>query len=113
MEAAPDSEASLEGVILSMEGVNFIDAEGADVLKAIADAANNIDVDLHLARVKPQVLDVVERDGLFELISRSHVHDDIAAAVGFHTERHPPMTVSDDRHVPPAVRTEIAPGTGG
>lgn len=37
-DRAADSEVALEGVILSTEGVNFIDAKGADVLKAIADA---------------------------------------------------------------------------
>jgi SulP family sulfate permease len=90
IESVPESEAPLEGVVLSMEGVNFIDIEGADVLKAIADAANNLELDLHLARVKPQVLDVLERDGFFELTSRDHLHDNIAAAVEFHMASHPP-----------------------
>jgi len=110
-EATPDSDVPLQGVILSMEGVNFIDAEGADVLKAIADAADSIDVDLHLARIKPQVSKVLERDGFFDLISRGQVHDDIAAAVSLHRERHPRQAAPDDEDGPPARRTEITPGT--
>ena len=79
----------LDGVILSMEGVNFIDTEGADVLIAIAQAGIDHDIDLHLARVKPQVVDVLERDGFFELIGRDHIHDNIEAAVAMHTSLHP------------------------
>ncbi len=80
----------LDGVILSMEGVNFIDTEGADVLVAIAQAGIDHGIDLHLARVKPQVVDVLERDGFFELIDRDHVHDTIEAAVEMHVALRPP-----------------------
>ncbi len=79
----------LDGVILSMEGVNFIDSEGADVLIAIAQAGIDHDIDLHLARVKSQVIDVLERDGFFELVDRGHVHDNIEAAVEAHALLHP------------------------
>ena len=80
-----EEPTGIDGVILSMEGVNFIDTEGADVLMSIARAG----IDLHLARVKPQVIDVLERDGFFDLVDRSHVHDNIDAAVALHTELHP------------------------
>ena len=76
-------------VILSMEGVNFIDTEGADVLMAIAQAGIDHGIDLHLARVKAQVIDVLERDGFFDLVDRSHVHDNIEAAVAMHQTLHP------------------------
>ncbi len=79
------STAGLDGVILSMEGVNFIDTEGADTLKAIAKAGADLNIDLYLARVKPQVMAVLERDGVVELIGRDHIHDSIAAAVEVHT----------------------------
>ena len=84
-----ESTASMQGVVLSMEGVNFIDTEGADVLKAIARAGADRSIDLYLARVKPQVVEVLERDGFFDLVSRDHVSDDIAAAVRLHAQRHP------------------------
>ena len=84
-----ESTASMQGVVLSMEGVNFIDTEGADVLKAIARAGTDRSIDLYLARVKPQVVEVLERDGFFDLVSRDHVSDDIAAAVRLHAQRHP------------------------
>ena len=83
------SEPALNGVILSMEGVNFIDTEGADALKKIAQAGQNLGIDLHLARVKPQVREVLQRDGAIDLIGAEHIHDDIAAAVKLHLGRHP------------------------
>jgi MFS superfamily sulfate permease-like transporter len=83
------TEAELNGVILSMEGVNFIDTEGADTLKKITQAGLDQDVDLHLARVKPQVLDVLRRDGVIDLLGVERIHDDIAAAVEAHVSRHP------------------------
>ena len=84
-----EDPTGLDGVILSMEGVNFIDTEGADVLMAIAQAGIDQGIDLHLARVKAQVVDVLERDGFFDLVDRSHVHDNIEAAVAMHQTLHP------------------------
>ena len=84
-----ETPAGIDGVILSMEGVNFIDTEGADVLMAVAQAGIDKQIDLHLARVKPRVLEVLERDGFFELVDRDHVHDSIDAAVRFHESLHP------------------------
>ena len=84
-----DSTDGLDAVVLSMEGVNFIDAEGADVLNAIARAGADRGRSLHLARVKPQVVEVLERDGFFDLVDRDHVHDNIAAAIEMHLARHP------------------------
>ena len=79
----------LNGVILSMEGVNFIDTEGADTIKKIAQTGKELGIDLHLARLKPQVLTVLQRDGVIEMVGADHIHDDIAAAVELHVSRHP------------------------
>ncbi len=79
----------LEGVVLSMEGVNYIDTEGADVVRKIAEAGRARAIDLHLARVKPQVLDVLRRDGLFDVIPEDQVHAGIADAVAYHQARNP------------------------
>ena len=84
-----ETPTGLDGVILSMEGVNFIDSEGADILIAIGQAGIDHDIDLHLARVKPQVLDVLERGGFFEVVDLDHIHDNIEAAVEAHALLHP------------------------
>ncbi|MBK5107117.1 MAG: STAS domain-containing protein [Anaerolineales bacterium] len=89
-EVRVHSESMLNGVILSMEGVNFIDTEGADIIMKIAQAGVENDIDLHLARLKPQVLEVLQRDGVIDMIGAEHIHDDIAAAVELHLSRHAP-----------------------
>ena len=76
-------------MILSMEGVNFIDTEGADAIKKIAQTGEDLGIDLHLARVKPQVLAILQRDGVIDAIGADHIHDDIAAAVELHVSKHP------------------------
>jgi MFS superfamily sulfate permease-like transporter len=83
------ADPPLTGIILSMEGVNFIDAEGADSLFKIVQAGKDLGIDLHIARVKPQVLDVLDRDDVIDLIGTEHIHDDIAAAVELHLSRYP------------------------
>ena len=80
----------MTGGIISMEGVNFIDTEGADSLKKIAEVGIDMGIDLHLARVKPQVLEVLQRHGVIDLIGVEHIHDDIAAAVELHLSRYAP-----------------------
>ena len=84
-----DSPTGLAGVILSMEGVNFIDTEGSDALVSLAKIGLDADIDVRLSRVKPQVLDVLDRDGFFELVSRDHVHPNIVDAVQGHLALHP------------------------
>jgi len=83
------ADPPLNGVILSLEGVNFIDTEGADSIKKIAQAGKDLNIDLHLARVKPQVTEVLDRDGVIDFIGVEHIHDDIAAAVELHLSRYP------------------------
>ena len=60
------ADPPLNGVILSLEGVNFIDTEGADSIKKIAQAGKDLNIDLHLARVKPQEIEVLDRDGVID-----------------------------------------------
>ena len=82
-----------------MEGVNFMDTEGADTIKKITQAGIDLGIDLHLARLKPQVLAVLQRDGVIDLIGVEHIHDDIAAAVDLHLSKHP-VDVPDAKDEP-------------
>lgn len=96
-EARVTADPPLTGAIISMEGVNFIDAEGADLLAKAARVGSSLGIDLHLARVKPQVLEVLERDGVVGLITPEHIHDDIEAAVEMHLSRHPVEETNSDK----------------
>jgi MFS superfamily sulfate permease-like transporter len=83
------ADAPLNGVILSMEGVNFIDAEGADMVKKVAQAGQEHGIDLHLARVKPQVMEILERDRVVDMVGRDHIHDSISSALAMHLKKYP------------------------
>jgi high affinity sulfate transporter 1 len=87
--------SGLNGVILSMEGVDFIDIEGADTIKSIAEAGNQRNIDVYLARVKPQVAEVLKRDGILDVMPKEHFHSDIAAAVRMHLSKFPPDATTD------------------
>ena len=50
--------------MLDLEGVDFIDSQGAAKLTEIHEVAEADGVTLRLARVKPQVLAVLDADGL-------------------------------------------------
>jgi len=86
--------SDLKGVVVSMEGVDFIDTEGADAIRQIALAGKDRSIDLHLARVKPQVLEVLERDGALDIIGPDRIHADIAEAVRMHMAKFPPASDS-------------------
>ncbi len=88
-EVRVNMEAELTSVILSMEGVNFIDTEGADVIKKIAETSKALGIDLHLARLKPQVLEVLQRDSVIDEIGADNIHNNIAEAVELSVRRHP------------------------
>jgi high affinity sulfate transporter 1 len=83
------SGGKLGGVIISMEGVDFIDAEGAEAMKAIAQAGVSLGIPLYLARVKTYVIDVLVRDGVVDLVGADHIHHSVASAVQAHREAQP------------------------
>ena len=55
-------------IVLDLEGVDFIDSQGASKLKDLHDLTRSDGVTLRLARVKPNVLKVLRADGLVDLI---------------------------------------------
>ena len=69
-----------------MEGVDYIDAEGADTVRKIAQAGLDHGIAFHLARVKPSVLEVLERDRAIEVLGAGHIHDNVEAAVQAYSE---------------------------
>jgi sulfate permease, SulP family len=68
-------------LVLDLEGVNFIDSQGAAKLTEIHELAEADGVALRLARVKPQVLAVLEADGTIDRIGADHIHGNVYLAV--------------------------------
>jgi high affinity sulfate transporter 1 len=72
---------ALDALVIDLEGVNFIDSQGAAKLKELHQLALADDVVFRLTRVKPNVLRVLEADGLIDEIGADHVHGNVQRAV--------------------------------
>jgi SulP family sulfate permease len=71
----------VRAVVLDCEGVDFVDSQGAAKLQEILDFSASASIELRLARVKPAVARVLERDGVLGRIGESHVHGNVQRAV--------------------------------
>jgi len=80
-ELAEDADPPLRAVVLDMEGVDFVDSQGAATLAEIIDFAESAGIRLSLARVKPSVGRVLATDGVLERLGPDGVHDGINLAV--------------------------------
>jgi len=74
----------LRGLVLDLEGVGFIDSQGASALAEVHSSTAADGIELRLAKATPQVLRVLEVDGLLARIGTDHVHATIHQAVGAH-----------------------------
>ena len=74
----------LRAMVLDMEGVNFIDSQGASALAEIHALTGADGITLRLARAKPHVLRVLAADGVVALIGADRVHATVHQAVDAH-----------------------------
>ena len=79
-ELAEDGERR-RALVLDLEGVNFVDSQGAAKLTEIHQLTEADGVTLRLARVKPQVLAVLQADGIVDRIGADHIHGNVHRAV--------------------------------
>jgi high affinity sulfate transporter 1 len=68
-------------LVLDLEGVNFVDSQGAAKLTELYDLTEAGGVTLRLARVKPNVLTVLRADGVVDRIGLDHIHGNVYRAV--------------------------------
>ena len=76
-----DGPDSLDGVVLDLEAVPFIDSQGAEQLSQVHELVEARGATLRLAGLKPPVLAVLERDGIVQRIGADRLHGDIHRAV--------------------------------
>ena len=76
-----EAGTSLRVLVLDLEGVNFIDSQGAAKLAELLDLAEAAGLVLRLARVKPQVLAVLRADGVAARIGADRIHGNVHRAV--------------------------------
>jgi SulP family sulfate permease len=82
------STPGISGIVLDCEGIDFIDSQGSAKMREILELTDQADVTLRLARVKPAVRDVLERDGVLDRIGddKTHGNVDQAVAAQIHAE---------------------------
>jgi sulfate permease, SulP family len=94
-----DADLPTSAIVLSLEGVNFVDSQGAAKLQELHAFAEANGIELRLARVKPQVRTVLEADGIVDLIGADHIHGNVYRAVEAQLSRAPsppaPPTAAD------------------
>jgi anti-anti-sigma factor len=78
-ELAQDGDQRV--LVLDLEGVNFVDSQGAAKVTEIHELTEADGVVLRLARVKPQVYAVLKADGIIDRIGVDHIHGNVHRAV--------------------------------
>ena len=75
------NQPELHSVVLDLEGVNFVDSQGAAKLTELLELTEANGIDLRLARLKPNVATVLAADGLVDRIGPDHIHGNVHRAV--------------------------------
>jgi len=78
-------------VLIDMEGVNYIDLEGCDMLNEITENMKGIGIEIHLARVKRDVMEMLKKDGVDKIMGRDHIHIKVAEAVRWFAHKDKPV----------------------
>jgi sulfate permease, SulP family len=71
----------LAAIVLDCEGINFVDSQGSAKMTEIATLADQAGVSLRLARLKPSVRAILDRDGVIERIGADRIHGNVHRAV--------------------------------
>jgi high affinity sulfate transporter 1 len=80
-EIVQGGPAPIHAVILDLESVDFIDSQGAAKLTELRQLGDSYGITLHLARVKPGVMAVLEADGVAAAIGADRIYGDVYQAV--------------------------------
>ena len=75
------SMPDVTGIVLDFEGVDFIDSQGSAKVHEILELTDSAGMTLRLARVKPEVRELIRRDAVLERIGDDKIHGNIDEAV--------------------------------
>jgi anti-anti-sigma factor len=68
-------------IVISFEAVSFIDSQGSAQMSSILDLARGRNVEIRLARVHPDVLEVLAKDGVIDRLGEDNIYGNIYNAV--------------------------------
>jgi sulfate permease, SulP family len=74
-------QGGVEALVLDLEGVDFVDSQGATKLAELSELTEAEGITLRLARVKRHVRTVLQADGLIDRIGADHIHGNVDRAV--------------------------------
>ena len=80
-ELAQATDSRIHTLVLSFEGVDFIDSQGSTKLAEIIGLVETYGAELRVARVKPQVLSLLSRDGVLDQLGEECVFGNVFEAV--------------------------------
>ncbi|MGZ4440056.1 MAG: SulP family inorganic anion transporter [Gaiellaceae bacterium] len=75
------AEEPMHAVVLDLEGVDLVDSQGAAKLAEILEFAESLQIEVRLARVKPAVATVLEKDGVLARLGPARLHGNVHHAV--------------------------------
>ncbi|MCF0144268.1 MAG: SulP family inorganic anion transporter [Firmicutes bacterium] len=76
-----EHEGKTEAIILSMRGVPVMDLSGIQALIDLVEELEGNGTEVYLASVQPNVLELMERGGLIDLVGEQYIFDDAAKAI--------------------------------
>jgi anti-anti-sigma factor len=71
------ADPPLHTIVIDFEGVNFIDSQGSAMIAKFVETAPNYDVELRLTRVKPDVKDLLQRDGVIDSLGEDRIYGNV------------------------------------
>ena len=79
-ELALQADPPLHTVVLDFEGVNFIDSQGSAKVAELVELATNYEIEMRLTRVKPEVKNLLQRDGVIDRLGESQIYGNVYEA---------------------------------
>ena len=83
-ELVQRSDTPYDTVVISFEGVDFVDSQGSAKIDQLIELADSYGAELRLARVKQAVVDLLERDGVIERLGPDNLYDNVYEACADH-----------------------------
>jgi MFS superfamily sulfate permease-like transporter len=80
-ELAQTAEPPLHTIVLSFEGINFVDSQASEAIGKVIDLAHSHDIEIGLSRLKARVRGVLERDGVIDLLGVDKIYPTTYEAV--------------------------------
>jgi SulP family sulfate permease len=76
-----DKQPPVHALVLDLEGVDFVDSQGAAKLAELCEVAETDGVTLRLARLKPKVIATLAADRFVDVLGNDHIHGNVQEAV--------------------------------